>query len=49
MKLNRDFLKPHKISLGHAGGGVQMSRLKAGKVNIMASEEEYENCKFQPI
>lgn len=26
-----------------------MSRLKAGKVKIMASEEEHENYKFQPI
>lgn len=50
MKLNREaFLKPHKIYLGHAGGGVQMSKLKAGKGKIMASEEEHENYKFQPI
>lgn len=43
------FLKPHEICLGHAGGGVQMSRLTAGKVKIMASEEEPENDKFHPI
>lgn len=50
VKLNREaFLKPHKIYLGDAGGGVQMSKLKAGKVKIMASEEEHENCSFSPF
>lgn len=39
----RAFQKPHKASLGHAAGGVQMGNLKLREAEVMASEEEPEN------
>lgn len=36
----RAFQKPHKASLGHAAGGVQMGKLKLREAEVMASEEE---------